>query len=127
MAENGMMAFDLDFLRAIGFEFSEDWDGEIGIHAPEKINIEQMTAIIKAFAKGIKTRLYFERQKGLHVCFGGPKNGYRYSVTTADGALLFHLSRGTWAVYKTKGSDPRAWFVGYASSRKKARALVNQK
>jgi hypothetical protein len=124
--DSGILPFDLDFLRELGFEFGEDWDGEIIIECPEKINIEDFIKLIKRFAKGIKTRLYFEGQKAKRICVGGPMNGKpHFKVGIPNEPILFHLKRGEWAVYSIKSyDDPRAWYVGLATSKKKARELI---
>ena len=125
MAKKGMVPFDLDFLRALGFSFGADWDGEVLITQPSSIDVDTITELIYRFTKGIKRRLYFEGRKGMAVCVGGPKNGVNISIAPRD-PILFHLHRGEWAVYSRKENglnDPRAWFIGKATSRKKAREL----
>ncbi len=125
MAQNNMVPFDLDFLRQLGFSFSEDWDRELLVQSPESIDVDVMTKLVCRFTKGIKRRLYFEGQKAMAVCVGGPKNGVSIDMAPRD-PLLFHLGRGEWAVYGRKEyglNDPRAWFLGLATSKKKARAF----
>lgn len=120
-----IIPFDLGFLRELGYGFEEDWDGQLVITQPEDIDIKQVTEIIKQFHKTIKKRLYFERCKAHSVCVGGPMNGKSYGMLKLPNEpILFHISRCKWAVYSTKDyDDPRAWFVGIATSEKKARQL----
>ena len=125
MADSGRVPFDLDFLREIGFQIGEDWDGQIRIEYPETIDPTEMLKLIMCFSKGIKTRLYFEGQKAKRVCVGGPCNGRAYlQVGYPNQRIIFHLKRAQWAVYIVNSwQDPRAWYVGVASSKKKAKAL----
>ena len=123
IARLGHLPFELDFLRACGYRFGLDWDGEVQIEPPEFLDVASVTALIERFQPGIETQLGFEGRRARSVCVGGPKNG-----TPVTGSYwqptLFHIKRGEWAVYKAKDYiDPRAWFVGKATSKKKARAL----
>jgi len=110
MADSGRVPFDLDFLREIGFQIGEDWDGQIRIEYPETIDPTEMLKLIMCFSKGIKTRLYFEGQKAKRVCVGGPCNGRAYlQVGYPNQRIIFHLKRAQWAVYTVKSwQDPRA-------------------
>lgn len=127
LAEIGHLPFDLDFMRAIGYQFGQDWDGEVVIEPPEFLDVERTTNLIRRFQKGIKRRLYFEGRRAREVCVGGPKNGARHSGSPIS-PVLFHIRRGEWAVYRVKNiRDPRAWFLGIATSKKKARQLWLEK
>lgn len=124
IAKMGHLPFDLDFLRALGFRFGEDWDGEVLIEPPAEIDVDAMSELVRRFAPGIKQRLHFEGQKAKAVCVGGPKNGQPYYGFALHRPLLFHLARAQWVVYRVKSyDDPRAWYVGMATSRKKAQQL----
>lgn len=129
LAKNGMLPFDLDFFRELGFEFGEDWDGQILIEYPDKIDPEKVVELIILFEKGIKTRLYFEGQKAKMVCVGGPFNGKQYyTYLFPEKPLLFHIKRGQWAVYRVKDhNDPRAWFTGFATSKMNAKKYILKK
>jgi len=126
MVKNRSMPFDLDFLRELGFEFGLDWDGQLIIEYPETISIDKTVSLVKIFEKGIKTRLYFEGQKAKMVHVGGPLNGKPYfGCRTPNQPLCCHIKRGEWLVYVVKSyEDPRAWYVGRASSKKKAKRCV---
>lgn len=129
MAENSCLPFDLDFLRELGFEFKQDWDGQIIIETPETIDVVDMVALIVKFDKAIKKRLKHERQKAHCVCVGGPKNGASCFGRDLSRPILFHLARGQWAVYEVKNhglDDTRAWYVGTATNEKKAKNKVVQ-
>lgn len=127
LERSDQLPFDLDFLRELGFAFGEDWDGEVMITPPDSVNMPQFTALVRRFERGIKTRLYFEGRKALQICVGGPKNGVPYDPGRAvwNSPILYHLKRGSWAVYAIAdpSEDPRARFVGYATSKTKARDL----
>lgn len=125
MEKAEILPFDLDFFRALGFEFGEDWDGELIIKIPDEVKIEQIVDLIRKFSKGIKKRLYFEGQKTKRVLVGGPLNGKPYINTEMPNKpIVFHIKRGEWAVYTIKShEDPRGWFVGMTTSRKKAKLM----
>lgn len=129
MSRNSMVPFDLDFLREIGFEFGLDWDGQLIIEYPDIISGEYLANIAKTFAEGIKKQLYFEGQKAKSVFIGGPLNGQPYSGTGCyagwpNEPICHHVKRGEWLVYMVKShDDPRAWFIGTATSKKKAKML----
>jgi len=124
----GGLPFDIDFLRELGIEIGSDWDGEVIIKYPDDIP-ERMRNLIEEFEDGIKTRLHHE---GIHAkeCFvGGPLNGKGfYDYRMRNGVYCHHLARGEWAVYKIRSpDDPRAWFMGMATSKKKGRLLQLKK
>lgn len=125
MSHNRVVPFDLDFLREIGFEFGLDWDGQLIIEYPETVSVDKLTNLIKQFSGGIKKSLYFEGQKAKRVLVGGPMNGKPYfNAVMPNHPLCFHIGRGEWLVYMIKNhDDPRAWFVGKTSSKKKAKLL----
>lgn len=129
MAQRGMVAFELDFLRELGFEFGLDYDGEVLIDPPAEIDPYRMTELVRMFGRGIGHRLDCERYRRLRVCVGGPCDGQPHEHRGPESPLLFHLGRGRWAVYRVHcyvfelNRDPRAWFVGEAASKKKAMAL----
>jgi len=126
MSKNKMVPFDLDFLRELGFKFGLDWDGQLIIEYPDAISTLYMANLIKIFQDGIKVRLYFEGQKAQRVYVGGPLNGKPYfGCRTPNQPLCCHIKRGEWLVYVVKSyEDPRAWYVGRASSKKKAKRCV---
>ncbi len=128
IAKNGWLPFELDLFRELGYRFGEDWDGELLIEPPRSLDVEAVTKLIARFSKGIKTRLHHEGVKSRTVCVGGPMNGQPYDTGCIvwQKPILFHLKRCSWAVYFVKGNgidDPRAWFVGLATSKRKARQL----
>jgi len=126
MAHGRMMPFDLDFFRELGFEFGLDWDGQLIIECPEIIKIENLIDLFKQFGEGIKKRLYFEGQKAKSVFVGGPLNGQSClgCRLIPNDPICHHVKRGEWLVYIIKSyEDPRAWFVGKTTSKKKAKML----
>ena len=125
MARNRMMPFDLDFLREIGFEFGLDWDGQLIIEYPKEVSVDKLLNLVKKYEEGIKKRLYFEGQKAKRVYIGGPLNGQPYFMAGwPNYPICYHVKRGEWLVYMVKNyDDPRAWFVGRTTSKKKAKML----
>jgi len=116
MAESGMVAFDLDFLRLLGYEFELDWDGALTINSPDHIDVEAMTEVTQRFSTGILKRLQHERLRAMSVCVGGPRNGRECLCGREQ--VRFHTGRGQWHVYQQKNHgwpDPRYWYVGQAS------------
>jgi hypothetical protein len=124
LAKIGCIAFDLDFMRALGFEFTEDWDGQLTITAPEEIKVEDVIELMTPFHRAIQTRLYFEGQHAKAIFVGGVLNGKEYGMARIP--FLFHVKRGQWVVYQRnwdKPDDPRAWYMGLAKNKKDARLL----
>ena len=95
---------------------------------PESVAVEKLTNLIKQYAEGIKTRLYFEGQQAQTVYVGGPLNGQSYyKLAWPNHPICHHVKRGEWLVYMVKNyEDPRAWFVGKTTSKKKAKTLKFQ-
>ena len=120
----GGLPFDIDFLREIGFTIGLDWDGEVMIEYPPDIP-ERMRNLISEFKDGIKKRLFFEGEQAKCSFVGGSLNGrvYSYGAVNYRGRpFCHHVKRGEWEVYVVKSpDDPRAWFVGKATSKKKGR------
>lgn len=125
MSRNKMMPFDLDFFREVGFEFGLDWDGQVVIEHPIEVSIDNLLKLIMKYEDGIRTRLFFEGQKAKRVFVGGPLNGQScFGNGIPNQPICRHVKRGEWLVYIVKSySDPRAWFVGKASSKKKAKGI----
>lgn len=121
--QTGHIPGTIQVFRELGYSFGLDWDGEVMIHAPEFLDVDTTTKLLKRFGVGLSAQLEYEGREAKSVCVGGPKSGESYG-TYCTGPILFHISRARWAVYKLKpyrDKDPRAWFVGYATSKKKAR------
>jgi hypothetical protein len=125
LERRGGMPFDLDFLRAMGWRFGLDWDGELEVEEPLAVNVAEMTDLIHRFDRGITKRLEFEGRRAREICVGGPCNGRAVPVFRFYGdPVYFHLGRAKWAVYHIRSrADGRAWFVGEARSKAKARRL----
>lgn len=119
----GGVPFDIDFLREIGIAIGLDWDDELIIKYPDDIP-DRMKKLISEFREGIKKRLGFERKRRQHCFVGGPLNGKGYDWIEPNKPFCYHVKRSEWAVYIVKSwEDPRAWFVGTATSKKKAKSL----
>lgn len=121
------LPFELDFLRAIGFEIGLHFDGDVDIQPPESIDVGELTRVIVRFEKGIRRSLLHEGEKALSVCVGGPFNGRPH--WSHSGPYLLKVKRASWAVYGRKDdyNDPRCWFIGMATSEKKGRELYWKK
>ena len=117
----GQLPFDLDFLREIGFTIGEDWDGEINITVPDDIP-SRMVDVIHEFIDGIATRLHREGRAYKECFLGGPLNGQQHNLIDGE-PYCHHIKRGQWAVYLAKQGDPRAWYLGTATSKEKGRQL----
>jgi len=128
-AHANILPFDLDFMRELGFEFGLDWDGQLLIESPESLSVEHLCGLIKQYSGGIKRRLYFEGENAKHVLVGGLLNGRKYDRGGfLNHPICYHIQRGVWAVYMVKShDDPRAWFIGTATSKKKAKQLKGWK
>ncbi|MEO1063780.1 MAG: hypothetical protein AAFZ07_20370 [Actinomycetota bacterium] len=125
MERCGWAPFELDFLRELGFEFHLDLDGAVEVDLPAAIDLEQLASLIGRFGRGIRQGLEHERSMRMRVCMGGPCDGRRHRSGFSE-PLLYHLARGRWAVYSRSRhhyNDSRAWFVGEATSKPKARQL----
>lgn len=126
MKKKQFIPFDLDFLREIGYEFGLDWDGQLIIEYPESIDIDKLTNLIKSYDEEIRECLYFEGRKAKRIFVGGPLNGKQYfNYYIPNNPICRHIKRGEWAVYMVKEhDDPRAWFMGIATNKKKAKSLI---
>jgi hypothetical protein len=124
MKESGQrIPFDLDFLRELGIKIGKDWDEELVIEYPADIS-QRMRKLIEKFSEGIKRRLYFENQDALRCFVGGPLADKPHGCLRHNNPFCYNVKRGKWAVYLVKNSkDPRAWFVGYATSKKNGKLL----
>lgn len=125
----GGLPFDIDCLREIGITIGLDWDGELMIEYPKDIP-ERMRNLISEFTKGIKKRLSFDGEQAKCSFVGGSLSGKKYSygaVYYGSRPFCHHIKRGEWEVYIVKSSDdPRAWFVGTATSKKKGQCLYQK-
>ena len=122
------LPFDLDFLRALGFEFSLDWDDEVLVKPPASLEVRDVAGLIAEFKDLILRRLKTDAHHDQQVCVGGPCSGKRHDGCGCT-PILFHLCRRSWAVYKTKSypsTDERAWFIGMTTSKAKARRMWYQ-
>ena len=115
----------MDFLHRFGVRISyADPECETVDIEARDISAEELIAALREYEAALKRRLRFKRQCALAVCVGGPRNGrpYLFHQNSKGEILTYHLSRARWAVYEV-GDDGRAWFRGYATSRKKGRRL----
>jgi hypothetical protein len=110
------------FLRShFGVEFSFD-DSELTEVriAARDIKKGELLTVLKTYAEGIALRLRIQREWLLHSCVGGPMNGEHHEGLAKGDGVLFHLSRGRWAVYEVAADGCRAFFRGIATSQKNA-------
>lgn len=110
--------------RHFGLSVSlEDAEGkELGIRARD-ISAAQLEKVLRLYDAPIKTYLDRQRDRGLEICIGGPFNGERHHGDMCGAMVVRRVARAKWAVYRVGDDHLRAWFVGFASSEKKARNL----
>lgn len=113
----------LEVLRALGIELSLDWDDQLILRAPSRIEYDEIKKVAEKYNDVFIHDLQGERRRALSVCVGGPKNGQRHGWSGAWNKIhCVNVHRACWAVYEIQ-DDGRAFFRGYAKSRKKARQL----
>lgn len=125
----GGAPFELDFLRELGFSFGVDFDGSLEVEIPASVDVDRIAKLVARFEKGIRSRLEHERQVRMRICVGGPLNGQRVPSNDWYRPYLYHVGRGQWLVYGRKRreyDDHRFWFIGKATSERKARILWAQ-
>jgi len=115
----------VELCEEIGFRFHLDLEGELEVVAPIAVNGGDVTVALEARAEELKHYVARRAKRLRHQCVGGPYQGRLHRGWQQGGAVLFHVERGKWAAYVV-GKDGRAWFVGYATSKQKARQLVNR-
>jgi hypothetical protein len=120
----GGLPFDIDFLREIGIEIGQDWDGELIIEYPSDIP-QRMRDLIEEFGEEIKKRLHHEGIHARESFVGGPLSGKRYyNWIQPNKPFCYHVKRKEWAIYMVKShDDPRAWFIGTATSKKNGKLM----
>ena len=109
------------FLESVGFQFELDWDDELTIVYPADLTGETLAdALAKhgnAIIKTVKVAAAAERRQ----CMGGPYNGTQHGWGT-DERIVLPICRGKWVVYLV-AADGRAWFRGYATSKREGKRL----
>lgn len=128
----------LELLEELGFEFELDFDDELLWTVPESITGKEVHAAIFRLGMedhALKRPFMFRAAQARSVFCGGPLNGSsttRYepkSRSFLSGGRYFyvefyliHRGRADWLVYRAqrKGGEYRGFFIGTASSKKKA-------
>lgn len=119
----------------VGYRFPMDWDGEVSIEPPSEIDQRVLTAYLIDRLDQIGDRIRGRAYRALHHYVGGPLNGQRHDfyyqgVWAQDASQRWvetdlpylvevHIGLAEWAVYRIE-PDGRAFFVGMATSKKKA-------
>lgn len=124
-------AFDL--LTTMGYRFSLDFDDEVLIEKPERLDLSKLDEMLQNALWQIQCRLRGQRSRSLRVFVGGPLAGRNHKGTNRlDGKLFVKLGPREWACYqheltKLEGigyavsDDPRMYFRGMATSERKCR------
>ena len=132
----------VEFLESAGWTFELDWDDELIVSVPAGQAVADLVAAVKRLPDAVVDRLRRQRRRNLQTYVDGPLQGRSYQTQWGVGVdvdyvrleeegpavrvmrpILVHVSRGRWACYRV-AEDGRAYFIDWASSRKKARALV---
>lgn len=103
----------------------DDPDGQtIGIETRD-ISAAELRAVLLEYSDAIRTQLYYDRRQTMAVFVGGPLNGQHHGRYCPNRGQVFaeHIAACKWAVYVVDGDQLRAFFRGYATSRKKALRL----
>jgi len=111
----------LSFAEALDVEFSMDWDGEVFIEYPEHVDVERLRSYLKEHGSALAVMFSDRESRKQQVLVGGPfanKPNWRWSP--AGTFIVLRVKRAKWAVYRQHG-DGRAFFMGLATSEKKAK------
>jgi hypothetical protein len=119
----------IDFLRkhfSFRFEFDNPEFTEITIKG-SSIFAHDLYNALDEYRDAISMYLQLERKKSLEIYIGGPVNGKRCllrRISFQIGEVIpVHVDRSKWAVYQIGEDNLRAWFKGFATSKKKAKNL----
>lgn len=114
----------LRFAQALGIRVWMDWDDEVSIDCPEVVSRSEIEAALGPFADRLKTEFEVRARCRRAILVGGPFNGTRNNWDYCPGATFGRrVAKSHWAVYR-QADDGRAFFVGFASSQRKARRGV---
>jgi hypothetical protein len=124
----------LTFLERFGarFGFSDPECQTLEITVRD-IGRDELEAALREYSDAIRTRLYHQHRRRMSIYRGGPlegqphggPRGYPFRVGERYFYVLpVKLGRARWAAYRLDSGDDRAWFVGMATSWKKARQLA---
>ena len=115
----------VELLEAVGFEFHLDYDGELLIEAPAGLTAFDLVAELRnvRFEQDLRNAIVRRAARNLRQCVGGPMNGQPHGGSYWEIGPTYHLARAQHAAYAT-ARDGRAFFVGNATSKRKARALI---
>ena len=115
------------FLRALGFDFHIDYDGELLIEKPDQVSVEGVLDALSVWREEWEKEFRFTLLRAAareRRCFmGGPRDGKLHNQSLYRGSAYFrgfHEARAKWAVYEFF-PDGRAIFRGFAASEQKAR------
>lgn len=122
-------------LRAVGFKFAVDYDGSLQWTAPESIDVAKLKFIVEHGEAAIAREILSREVRLRRCCYGGPMDGRRHAwlfhylgrinaagevIGYAPHYVPVRVNRAKWATYRLQ-EDGRAFFVGYATSERKAR------
>jgi len=111
----------LRFAEALGIQPSMDWDDSVSIEYPEVVCRSEMEAALAPVKDCLAREFTIRARRRREVLVGGPFNGQPNRWDYCRGATFGRrVARAHWAVYR-EGDDGRAFFIGFASSQRKAR------
>lgn len=121
----------LEVLELLGFKFGLDWDDSLTCVSPASIDVVAANRIVAEFRDAVRDDLLGRRYRDLRRCNGGPRHGRVHNWlfwmeqrgnehVAIPSYNPVHVARAKWAVYRCD-PDQRAYFVGYAKSKRKAR------
>lgn len=118
-------------MEAMGLVVGLDYDDTLTVEVPEQgeFTRESIAEWLRDPANPLNGVLVSEldnrRRRTLTRCIGGPLDGQRHGwsgwrFANAPTFTAVHVARAKWACYRVE-RDGRAFFIGYASNRQKAK------
>lgn len=106
--------------EAMGITFDMDWDGQLLVESEEPVP-GKLRHVIFLIQHELLYRLQQQGRRAQAMFVGGSLAGQSHNQPSAP--YLHHQGRAHWEVYEYRNEqrDPRLYYVGRATSRKKAR------
>jgi hypothetical protein len=115
----------LEFLTLLGFNISIDFDENLRIEPPRDCSATKIAELLAAeFAAPLAQQVVWRAQRERKQYLGGPFNGQQHGESNGfTPCLAARVRRGHWAAYFLV-DDGRAFFMGLATSERKAKLLA---
>lgn len=115
----------LDTLRLLGWSFHLDENDDLVItHPPKAISNERWVDVLMQCRKRVKQDVIFKANRERRQFVGGPLNGQRHQEDGyCKAGIAKSLGRADWVAYRLE-KDGRAFYLGKATSKKKANQLI---